>query len=175
MADSALVILVPEAEPLVAPIREEYDPSAAKGMPAHITVLYPFKTPETIDDGVRATLSDYFRSFQAFQFSLTGTLKFPTALCLSPEPVDPFVKLTEGLEKIYPECPPYGASFSGIVPHLTVVWTEDEERLQELTAKFERVLAGAVPIDGSVSEVWLIVEHGDQWVPVCPFRLDDSE
>jgi hypothetical protein len=41
--ESALV--VPEAEPLVKPFRDRYDPSAAAGVPAHITLLYPFKQP----------------------------------------------------------------------------------------------------------------------------------
>jgi hypothetical protein len=45
-ATTALVILVPEAEALVKAFRERYDPSAAEGMPAHVTVLYPFKTLE---------------------------------------------------------------------------------------------------------------------------------
>jgi hypothetical protein len=35
--ESALV--VPEAEPLVKPFRDRYDPSAAAGVPAHITLL----------------------------------------------------------------------------------------------------------------------------------------
>jgi hypothetical protein len=41
-SESALVVLVPEAEPLVGPFRERYDPSASAGMPAHITINYPF-------------------------------------------------------------------------------------------------------------------------------------
>ena len=44
--ESALVILVPEAEPLVRPFRHRFDPSAALGVPAHITLLYPFIAPE---------------------------------------------------------------------------------------------------------------------------------
>ena len=39
--ESALVVLVPEAERLVKPFCERYDPSAAAGVPAHITLLYP--------------------------------------------------------------------------------------------------------------------------------------
>jgi len=43
--ESSLMIVVPEAERLVKPFREKYDPSAAVGVPAHITLLYPFKLP----------------------------------------------------------------------------------------------------------------------------------
>ena len=44
-SESALVVLVPEAEGVVKPFRDLHDPSAAAGMPAHITLLYPFKHP----------------------------------------------------------------------------------------------------------------------------------
>lgn len=40
--ESALVVLVPEAEALVKSFRDRHDPSAAAGVPAHITLLYPF-------------------------------------------------------------------------------------------------------------------------------------
>ena len=46
--ESALVVVVPEAEQLVGPFREKYDPSAAAGMPPHITLLYPFKPPDAV-------------------------------------------------------------------------------------------------------------------------------
>jgi hypothetical protein len=50
--ESGLVVLAPEAEFLVGPFRAKYDPSAAAGMPAHITLLYPFKQPDEIGEAV---------------------------------------------------------------------------------------------------------------------------
>jgi hypothetical protein len=40
--ESALVVLVPEAEAATKPFRDQYDPAAAARVPAHITLLYPF-------------------------------------------------------------------------------------------------------------------------------------
>ena len=40
--ESALVVLVPEAEVVVKSFRDQYDPLAANGCPAHVTLLYPF-------------------------------------------------------------------------------------------------------------------------------------
>ena len=51
LIESALVVLVPEAESLVKPFRDRYDPAAAAGVPAHITLLYPFKHPDEVDQG----------------------------------------------------------------------------------------------------------------------------
>ena len=42
MPETALVIAVPEAEPLVSDWRAQHDWSAQRGVPAHITLLYPF-------------------------------------------------------------------------------------------------------------------------------------
>jgi hypothetical protein len=55
MIGSALVVLVLEAEASVKPFRDRHDPSAAAGMPAHITLLYPFKPPDETDDFVAAS------------------------------------------------------------------------------------------------------------------------
>jgi hypothetical protein len=46
--ESALIVAVPEAEWAVAALRAAYDPAASWGMPAHITVLYPFLPPEVM-------------------------------------------------------------------------------------------------------------------------------
>jgi hypothetical protein len=42
---SAVVVPVPEAEPRVGALRTALDPSAALGVPAHVTILYPFVAP----------------------------------------------------------------------------------------------------------------------------------
>ena len=45
MSESALVVLVPAAEPCVGALRLRYDPVARLGMPAHVTLLHPFVDP----------------------------------------------------------------------------------------------------------------------------------
>ena len=57
---SALIIEVPEAEPAVARHRERLDPSAALGIPAHITLLYPFLPPAAVSSPVLAELEPLF-------------------------------------------------------------------------------------------------------------------
>ncbi len=54
MSESALVVRVPAAEPCVAALRELHDPVARRGMPAHITLLYPFVAPNEITPAVLA-------------------------------------------------------------------------------------------------------------------------
>ena len=113
--ESTLVILAPEAEGLVQSFRDRYDPAAKAGMPAHITLLYPFKSPNEIDGLVLDTLSYYFSHFQPFKFSLRTVNQFPgETLYLVPEPEDPFRELTLGIWRCYPETPPISrAIFDG--------------------------------------------------------------
>jgi hypothetical protein len=171
MAESALVVLVPEAERLVVSIRAMYDPVASKGMPAHITILYPFVDPGEIDDTVLKTLTDYFGSSAQFRCSLAHPGEFPGILYLVPEPSEPFVRLTQGLSAIYPEHPPYLGAFAEIVPHLTVAEIADRDRLQAAVAVFERNCLSALPIEVSVSEVWLMVGDEDTWLGLHSFPL----
>ena len=39
---TALVIAVPEAEPVVGRLRSLYDEADTTGVPAHVTLLFPF-------------------------------------------------------------------------------------------------------------------------------------
>jgi 2'-5' RNA ligase len=68
--ESALLIRVPAAEPAVAPHRSRLDSSAPLGVPAHITVLYPFLPPPDVDADVLASLSRLFASVDRFRFTL---------------------------------------------------------------------------------------------------------
>jgi len=119
--ESTLAILVPEAEGLVRSFRDRYDPAAKAGMPAHITLLYPFKSPNAIDGLVLDTLTRCFSRFQAFKFSLMTINQFPgETLYLVPEPQDPFRELTLGVWGCFPKSPPYRGRYSTVIPHLTV-------------------------------------------------------
>ena len=76
--ESALVVPVPAAARLVEPLRAELDSSAALGVPAHITVLYPFVLPALIDEELTSLLTDLFASVAPFRFRLASVEWFGT-------------------------------------------------------------------------------------------------
>src|SRR2546423_848115 len=105
--ESALVVLVPEAEAVAKPFRDQYDPSAAAGMPAHITLLYPFKAPDEVDDITLGKLRECFAQFEPIRFSLATIHRFLIeVLYLAPEPDEPFRQLTMSISNLFPETPP---------------------------------------------------------------------
>jgi 2'-5' RNA ligase len=170
-ATTALVILVPEAEALVKECREKYDPSATEGMPAHVTVLYPFKTLEQIGEDVVVVLHSLFSRHPRFRFSLGEMQRFPTALYLAPHPGTPFKTLTRAVADRYPETPPYGGTFSEIVPHLTIAHVNDAHRLDEISDEFHRAAGGKLPIQGYAEKVWLMAKQEGMWSPRLSFAL----
>jgi 2'-5' RNA ligase len=150
---SALGIPVPEAEPWVKDLRERYDPTAAVGVPAHITVLFPFISPDLLTDSDLARAAEIFRRFRSFEFRLEQVARFPESLYLVPEPDEPFISLTEATVREFPEYPPYGGKFTEIIPHLTVA-----NRSAELSAIAETELLRIMKDLGPIHAVCNVVE-----------------
>jgi 2'-5' RNA ligase len=116
MPRTALIIEVPEAEPVIGALRLEHDPSAAQGAPAHITVLFPFAHPVDED-----ALADLFTRFRPFDFTLDRIERFQEgAVWLRPKPATPFVDLTAAVVQRWPEYPPYEGAHDEIIPHVTI-------------------------------------------------------
>ena len=69
-ARSALILPVPEAEPLLAQWRARWDPNASLGVPAHLTLLFPFLPQTRVTDAEVAKLRDWFSQVPETDFSL---------------------------------------------------------------------------------------------------------
>jgi hypothetical protein len=172
MTGSALVVLVPEADQLVKPFRDRYDPSASAGMPAHITLLYPFKPLDEVDEIVLRDLRQCFARFVPIRFALGSILRFPAeVLYLAPEPDDPFRQLTLAIWDRFPETPPYGGKWPDIVPHVSVAWLSDERQLDRVTDDFIEAARGRLPIQAIASEVALMDNNFGRWQVHALFGL----
>jgi len=170
--ETALVVLVPEAEPLVKPFRDRYDPSAAAGVPAHITLLYPFKHPDEVDYAALEDLRRLFQRFAPFRFSLAPIRRFPDAiLYLAPEPDEPFRQLVLAIWDQYRETPPYGGKWPDIVPHLSVAWVKDEQQLDRIADDFAKASQGKLPIPATAAQVTLMEKRSGHWFIRATFDL----
>ena len=170
--ESTLAVLVPEAEGLVQSFRDRYDPSATVGMPAHITLLYPFKSPDEIDGVVLDTLRHCFFRFPPFKFSLITVNQFAgEILYLVPEPEHLFRELTLGIWGCYPETPPYRGRYSTIIPHLTVADHLGEQELAEVALEFEQASEGCLPVQAEAVGVALMDSRSGRWEINTTFKL----
>jgi hypothetical protein len=166
VTESALVLLVPEAEALVKPFRDRHDPAAAAGMPAHITLLYPFRPSDAIDASVLDGLRQCFAGFAPFPFVLAETRRFeaPIAvLYLAPEPAETFRALTVAIWQRHPETPPYGGRHADIIPHLCVAQVDDRRQLDQTALRFAPAAAAVLPIRAKASEVALMDTRSGRW------------
>ncbi|MEU0677960.1 2'-5' RNA ligase family protein [Streptomyces sp. NPDC006172] len=164
---SGLIVRVPEAEPLVRAWRDRLDPSARAGIPAHVTVLFPFLDASRIDDGVCAAIGEVLGRHRSFEARFDHCGRFPGVLYLAPEPAADFKRLTEAIVRRWPENPPFGGQFDEVVPHLTVAQGQDGAAVEKVEAE---LLAG-LPVVTRVSTVDLLVHDGTRWRQRASFPL----
>ncbi len=161
--ESALVVLVPETEFLVGAFRNQYDPSAAVGVPAHVTILYPFKPPPELTMEVIQSLEDLFSEFPKFRASFVEVRRFPGVIYLAPEPFEIFHRLIGLVTKRFPETPPYGGQFAEVIPHLTVAQVDDSEQLEKIAADFAQQATERLPIQASINQIALLDNESGLW------------
>ncbi len=161
--ESALVVVVSEAESLVGSFRAHFDRAAARGLPAHITLLYPFRHPDRISQNLIAELDRCFHETAPFSFRLSGICGFPGVVYLAPEPVEPFDGLTRRLAAQYPDMPPYGGAFSHPVPHLTVAHPSEQADLIAVTDSVLAQLGGELPIRCTATCATLFLKRRGRW------------
>ena len=163
---SALVVFVPEAEPVVGEYRRRHDTSAAMGVAAHVTVLFPFVKPDSIDDGLLAALADLYADVPAFEARVRSIGRFPGVVYLTPEPAERWRALLAATSEAYPHLPPYEGVHDEVIPHLTVGEVDDP-----IASALERALAPRLPIAAAVTHIALIAAHGGPSEVVAEFPL----
>lgn len=167
MSETALIVLVPEAEQLVRRHRLRFDPSAAVGVPAHVTVLYPFRP--IVDDATSRTVAGLAAGVSTFDVHFTTVGRFAgDVVYLAPEPAAPFRRLTAGATAAFPDCPPYGGTVADPVPHLTVA-----DGVDSATAgAVERAVLPGLPVASRVERLTLIgSDHVGRWGVVDEWPL----
>ena len=172
MPQSAFIVRVPEAEPHVSRWREQFDPSSRLGVPAHVTLLFPFMSPEQVDAEVLRKVSALAASTTPFSFTLGRLGRFPGVLYLAPEPAAPLVALTTALTGLFPQFPPYGGQHARVVPHLTVAQASEPE-LAAAAAGVEASLAGKA-LSAKCTEFLLIENSSGTWRPMHTFPLGST-
>src|SRR5215469_12129185 len=168
--ETALIVAVPEAERAVGRFRATLDTAASWGVPAHVTVLYPFLPPERINDDVLTALSRIFKAIQGFDASFADVKWFAdTVVWLAPQPDVAFRQLTAAVWRRFPEAPPYAGAHTDVVPHLTI----GHDAPKHLLTHAAEAVSSCLPIRAAVESVRLIAgaPEPDSWRTVGEFRL----
>jgi len=166
---SALIVEILAAEPAVGRLRDRLDANARLGVPAHVTVVFPFAPPTLIDASMRQSLEDLFGAILSFGFQLDHTDWFgEDVLWLGPRDPAPFRALTERVCAAFPAYRPFEGRYPGVVPHLTVGHGRPRAELRAA----EEAVRPHLPVEGTVEAVTLLTEQPDgHWQRTATFGL----
>jgi len=167
---AAVVVVVPEAEQVVGPHRARHDPSAAWGVPAHVTVIFPFVAPASLDGTVVERLAAAVATVPAFDVVFGECGWFDgLVLWLAPAPIEPFRELTSAVWSAFPDHPPYSGEYADLTPHLTVAQRGGVDLLREI----EATVVAELPVVSRVNEVSLVAgrPEPDSWRTVVRLPL----
>lgn len=171
VGQTAVVIVVPQAEAVVQPWQRELTEAARYGVPAHVTVLFPFLPRDEVDAGAVAALGEIVAAEPRFDVEFRACARFLEVLYLAPEPAEPFRRLTAAVARRWPQAQPYGGEFGADpTPHLTVAQAADPRRLDEVEAE----LVTRLPLRVRVREVHVLEFDGSRWLAAhrLPLRRD---
>jgi hypothetical protein len=171
--ESAIIIKVPEVESVVGTHRHALDPSEKWGMPAHVTLLYPFLPPLDIDVEVLTRLETIVCRHQQFTVRFLQAAWFgDEVLWLSPNPDLSFRRLTADLFAGFPQTPPYGGSITDPTPHLTVADGASVHIMKEV----ESIVVAKLPIKAMFDFVSVMVGSPElrSWKTIAEIPLGTS-
>jgi hypothetical protein len=164
---SAVLIPVRAADSVLGRWRYEHDPLAASGVPAHITLVVPWVEPSKITPDTLSDLDLALCDVKAFDFELTHVDWFARRiLWAAPEPVEPFVELTNRIANRY-GTPPWAGQFEHVIPHLTIAHAGSGSGLVSVAAD----VAVRLPLHCRAEAVWVMVGGGQDWMVVHRVNL----
>jgi hypothetical protein len=174
--ETALLLPVPAAEPAVGQHRARLDDAARDGVPAHITVLYPFLPPAEVNEALLASLGCMIAGLAAFGFALDKVGWFgEQVVWLGLRDPAPFLALTDLAFTAFPSCPPYGGRHTEVIPHLTIGHSAGPQALRAAAESVRPCL----PIEAVATEVILMAgprpgipgTPPGQWRTIASFPL----
>jgi hypothetical protein len=155
---SALLVTIPEAEPLVREHRLRFDPVSERGVPAHVTAIHPFVARDELDQAVLDRVAELADAHEAFDYSFSTSAWFGTdVLYLAPDDPEPFLRLTEAIVRAFPDHPPYEGVYDEVTPHLTVALRTEGADLVPV----ETALQGVLPVTGRAWHLTLMTEDDE--------------
>ena len=145
-----LLLVTPDAEPLVGSWRAEHDSAARFGIPAHVTVRSPFLPPERWADPSLSRLA----RFLPITVTLARIEDRPGALVIVAEPDDELRELTDATGRACPTLPPHKGDRRTFAYHITVVRTPST-RIRSNAAE---AIAPHLPLRVRGRELWAAAE-----------------
>jgi 2'-5' RNA ligase len=163
LKESALEIHVESLGAWLEPWRHATVEVANKGMPPHVTLLYPWRTaPLSEEDaGQVQKVLEHQPPFELRFSELSHFGKRLIYLALDEQSEQTVKRLMNVLFDAFPETPPYGGQFSDPTPHLTVAKAKDDEHFGQLMKEISERLEPELPVKHFVDKVSVVQQGSD--------------
>jgi hypothetical protein len=160
--ESAIIVPI-RLPPALADVRLRETQDGPAGVPGHVTLLYPFVPPGSIDGGILAAVARVISAAEASDIRFREVRRWEPGsgapegvVWLDPEPSEPFVRLIAAVSKAFPDYPPYGGMHDTVIPHVSLA-SVDRSHQGAVEAEARRWL----PFRRHVRAATLIVEGAD--------------
>jgi hypothetical protein len=170
LRESSIDLQFPDLNHLFSPWRDILE---AKGIPPHVSLLYPWRTPPQNDreiDAVRAAIANC----TAFQMTLSAVGRFPRdrVLYLKIQNNVPLRTLMDAIHTAFPETPPYRGEFQEVIPHLTIATADNDLKLDRLEQEICLRLTAHLPLSLEAQVVIVAQENSNGiWSTVARLPL----
>lgn len=163
---------VPETDPLVRAHRQALGDAPVSTVPAHVTVLYPFLAPPSIEPATLDELSAVLSAIPAFDCAFGEVRWFgEEVVWLEPDPDAQFRALTAAVCARFPGYLPYDGEHPDTVPHLTVA----DSRSGDVAGKqrIAKEIVEHLPVHARIDKVRLVAgdDETGTWQTITEFPL----
>ncbi len=157
MGHTVLAVPVPALDDVVREQTAFYDSSFVSADPefahAHITLLGPWaERPNAKDLDCVARIAETIKPFEVKLAQIDEFLD--GVICLRPEPDCQFRELTSRLVAAFPQFPPYGGQYPGVVPHLTLDRRSTTVTPATVSASIRHLLPLTISVDRIDLQWW---------------------
>lgn len=153
--ETALVIVLDDAEPFDEVRREFAVETFELGIPFHVTLLYPFAPSDELTEELLEETRAFFAQRKGFELELTHLAWWPAVVYAVPEPDAVLRDWMRALFARFPRWPPYGGEHPEVIPHATL---GEEIDASQVFPEIERRLSGRLPAHFPVAAVALLEE-----------------
>jgi 2'-5' RNA ligase len=156
---TGLVIPVQAADALLAAVGTRYPGTVREGVPAHVSLLYPFVAAAELDERVSGALGELVAEQAPMPVQLAECYHREGFVALRPDPIDGLRELISKTHRRWPDVVPYEGAYRDVEPHVTVALRCSEET----AVTIEREVTARLPLSAELREAWLVAFEG-QWL-----------
>lgn len=176
---SALILPVLPVDPLARPYRKQYTKDGAMGLPAHVTLLFPFFDQAAWTEERQSQLETAAAAIEPFEYQLIGLNRFADkgVLYLEPDNQPALLNLIHTIAALFPQLPPYEGrvALAEIRPHVSIAAAETDAELDTIEAEFRKAIEVSLPWTIKADQIWLVVTAGGQWYRRVQIRLGGAK